>query len=109
MTKHGGTATPTRTCVGCGTRDRQSAMLRLRRDGGERIAAAAAIRSGRSAYVHASQECIRGLARSKVLGKSLRHNVAKDVRQELIESLEAQVKSGQVPLLRAASCSGSGD
>jgi uncharacterized protein len=85
---------PTRTCVGCGRRDSQSAMLRLRRDGEGRIVAAGLIRSGRSAYVHAAGPCVQGLVRSKVLGKSLRQTIAKEARVALVASLEAQLAAG---------------
>jgi predicted RNA-binding protein YlxR (DUF448 family) len=87
-------AGPTRTCVGCGRRDRQSAMLRLRADGDGRIACANAVRTGRSAYVHAARDCVRGLVRSKVLGKSLRRQIAKDTRAALVASLEEKLDAG---------------
>ena len=82
---------PTRTCVGCGRRDRQSAMLRLRADAEGHIAAATTVRTGRSAYVHAAADCVRGVARSKVLAKSLRRTIAKETRTALAASLEAQL------------------
>ena len=99
MTRSERTSGPTRTCVGCGSRDEQSAMIRLRRglsgglitDGG---VADSGIRQGRSAYVHAQRECIRGLVRSKGLGKSLRTTVAKEARVELMQVLDAQLSSG---------------
>ncbi len=85
---------PTRTCVGCGRRDRQSAMLRLRRDGDGRIGTDSAVRTGRSAYVHAAGDCVRGLVRSKGLVKSLRQTVAKEARVALVAALEAQIAAG---------------
>jgi predicted RNA-binding protein YlxR (DUF448 family) len=87
-------AGPTRTCVGCGRRDRQSAMLRLRADADSRIACAKTVRTGRSAYVHAARDCVRGLVRSKVLGKSLRRQIAKDTRAALVASLEGKLAAG---------------
>jgi hypothetical protein len=90
----GADGTPTRTCVGCGSRDRQSAMLRLRRDAAGTITSDASVRTGRSAYVHGSSECVRGLVRSKVLGKSLRHNVAKQERLDLVSALERNLAAG---------------
>ncbi|MFN2425713.1 MAG: YlxR family protein [Candidatus Binatia bacterium] len=87
-------AHPTRTCVGCGSRDEQSRLLRLRRTSGGAVVADPSIRRGRSAYVHARPECIRGLVRSKGLGKSLRTTVAKDARVELMQVLDAQLSSG---------------
>lgn len=80
---------PTRTCVGCGRRDRQSAMLRLRRDPAGSIGLAEAGKAGRSAYVHAAADCVNGIVRSKGLGRSLRTVVEKDERRELVRRLEA--------------------
>jgi len=88
------TTGPTRTCVGCGTRDAQSAMIRLRRAPAGAVVADPGLRDGRSAYVHASGECVRGLVRSKGLGKSLRTTVAKEARVELMQVLDAQLSSG---------------
>jgi predicted RNA-binding protein YlxR (DUF448 family) len=87
-------AFPTRTCVGCGRRDRQSAMLRLKHAGQGRVVTASAVREGRSAYVHAAGECVRGLARSKALQKSLRQTIAKEARLALIASLETELAAG---------------
>jgi len=89
---------PTRTCVGCGTRDAQSVMIRLRRGAAGAVVADAGLRNGRSAYVHAQGECIRGLVRSKGLGKSLRTTVAKEARMELMQVLDAQWSSGTLVL-----------
>lgn len=88
MSRRQDSDTPTRTCVGCGRRDRQSAMVRLRRDAAGTITNDASVRTGRSAYVHGRSECVRGLVRSKVLGKSLRSNVGKEARVELTNVLE---------------------
>jgi predicted RNA-binding protein YlxR (DUF448 family) len=68
-------------------------MIRLRRGiGGVVVDRGHGV--GRSAYVHARPECIRGLVRSKGLGKSLRTTVAKDSRVELMQVLDAQLSSG---------------
>ena len=94
MTRGADTTAPTRTCVGCGRRDAQRAMLRLRRDGGAAVVADACCRTGRSAYVHARPECVRGLMRSKGLGRSLRTTVAREARLELVKALEGRLASG---------------
>lgn len=85
---------PTRTCVGCGRRDEQPRLIRLRRAAGGAIVCDGSLREGRSAYVHARSECVHGLVRSKGLGKSLRTNVAKEARVELMQVLDAQLSSG---------------
>jgi predicted RNA-binding protein YlxR (DUF448 family) len=89
-----GAASPTRTCVGCGRRDRQSGMLRLKHDGQGRVVIARTVREGRSAYVHAAADCVRGLVRSKGLTKSLRQTIAKESRLALIASLETELAAG---------------
>ncbi len=83
---------PTRTCVGCGKRDAQSALVRFRAtiDGGlserERV--------GRSAYVHAQVACARAITRSKHLTRALRRNIAAEIRDDyttvLLERLRTQ-------------------
>jgi len=85
---------PTRTCVGCGARDAQAAMVRLRR-GPDGIAIAAPRGgTGRSAYVHAGAACIGGLARSKGFGRSLRVTVTKETRLDLMRILDERLAAG---------------
>ena len=81
---------PTRTCVGCGSRDAQASMIRLRLRDGATIVRAADAPSGRSAYVHDREGCVSGLVRSKGLGKSLRQAVSKQMRLDIVESLAAR-------------------
>lgn len=88
MTPHSTTTSPTRTCVGCGTRDAQAAMLRLRRSADGIVVAASRGGSGRSAYLHPGAACVRGIARSKGVGRSLRMTVTKETRLELMRILE---------------------
>lgn len=79
-----------RTCVGCSGRDEQSRMLRLRLAGDGRISLRARRAGhGRSAYVHLSPVCVRSLAKSKALVRSLRHGVDGAARAELITFLES--------------------
>lgn len=68
-------------------------MIRLRCAATGGVVADTTLRHGRSAYVHAQPECIRGLVRSKGLGKSLRTPVAKETRMELMQVLDAQLSS----------------
>ena len=85
---------PTRTCVGCGTRDAQSAMVRFRRGCDGLVVAAPRGGSGRSAYVHPGSACIAGLARSKGMGRSLRITVAKETRLDLMRILDERLAAG---------------
>lgn len=78
---------PTRTCAGCGCRDAQAAMIRLRLAGGV-LGPSGCRGTGRSAYVHDRSDCVRGLVKSRLLGKSLRANVAREARLTLVERLE---------------------
>ena len=84
-------AGPTRTCVGCGSRDVQASMIRLRlADGDDAVSAivlASRRPSGRSAYVHDRAECVAALDRTRGLAKSLRAAVTKEMRTDLIELL----------------------
>lgn len=94
MNKDRSTTEPTRTCVGCGARDAQDAMLRLRRAVGGFVVASAPGGHGRSAYVHAGSMCIRGIARSKGVGRSLRMTVTKETRLDLMRILDEALASG---------------
>ena len=94
MTRRPGTTAPTRTCVGCGSRDEQPVMIRLRRGASGGVVADGSVRVGRSAYVHARSECIHGLVRSKGLGKSLRTTVPREARMELMQVLDGRLSSG---------------
>jgi uncharacterized protein len=94
VTKRQRTTGPTRTCVGCGSRDAQASMVRLRRGAAGSVVVDSTVQHGRGAYVHAQSDCIRGLVRSKVIGKSLRTTVAKEARMELMQVLDAQLSLG---------------
>lgn len=85
---------PVRTCVGCGARDAQASMLRLRLGEDGRVVRVGGVPAGRSAYVHERTGCIMGLVRSKGLGRSLRTTIAKDERVELSERLKAEIVAG---------------
>lgn len=95
MRKDRSTTGPTRTCVGCGARDAQGAMLRLRRDAGGIVVAPARGGTGRSAYVHAGASCVRGIARSKGVGRSLRMTVTKEARLELMRILDGELATAE--------------
>jgi len=76
---------PVRTCVGCGDRDGRRIMMRLRADGtGELCIAPGSNIVGRTAYVHAREECVRALTRSKRLFRSLRTQVESPARERFV-------------------------
>lgn len=88
MTRGG---TPVRTCVGCGQRDAQQAMLRLRMSAGTILVEGEAGGTGRSAYLHSRKPCIQGLVKSKGLTRSLRATIGRDLRLALTEALERRL------------------
>jgi predicted RNA-binding protein YlxR (DUF448 family) len=76
---------PVRTCVGCGNRDERPRMIRLRADGsGELCLAARRAVAGRTAYLHVREDCIRAIARSKRLFRSLRTHVEASARERFV-------------------------
>jgi predicted RNA-binding protein YlxR (DUF448 family) len=87
---------PTRTCVGCGERDAQSALVRFRAttDGG----LSEESRVGRSAYVHARVTCARSLRRSKHLTRALRRNIAAETRDGYTTALLARLDAQAIAI-----------
>src|SRR5450755_245638 len=82
-------ASPTRTCVGCGVRAAKSDLLRVVAVGDDLIPDAAARLPGRGAYLHPVQGCLGRAQRRKVLVRALR--VPGTIRGEgLAEYLAAQ-------------------
>ena len=82
--------TPIRSCVGCGERAPQAAMLRmtygesaLRRDAGARA-------GGRGAYLHERPACWDAFVARRGPVRSLRSAVPRTVRVRLVEELRAQ-------------------
>jgi predicted RNA-binding protein YlxR (DUF448 family) len=77
---------PIRTCVGCGESSARTGMIRLRADsGGElRVVSGRAV-AGRTAYLHAREECVRAIARSKRLFRSLRKQIEPRERERFVE------------------------
>lgn len=81
---------PVRTCVGCGSRDAQHAMLRLAWQDPSLVVRDPRRGTGRSAYLHATGRCVEGLLRSKALGRSLKVAVPKDARASLARRIEGR-------------------
>jgi len=86
---------PVRTCVGCGARAPQRALLRfatgptgLRLDGRRRA-------PGRGAYLHASPECWRTFTRRRGPVRSLRSSPAPAERAALVAMLSAGTQLGE--------------
>ena len=77
---------PIRTCVGCGESTARTGMIRLRADssGELRLVAGQAV-AGRTAYLHAREDCVRALVRSKRLFRSLRRQIAPGARERFTE------------------------
>jgi predicted RNA-binding protein YlxR (DUF448 family) len=76
--------------VGCGRRDAQRALVRLRHAGQAGLAPATT-GTGRSAYVHAEPRCIDGIMRGKLLARSLRANPARDEREAAVAAVKGWV------------------
>jgi predicted RNA-binding protein YlxR (DUF448 family) len=88
---------PVRTCVGCGKRAAQHEFLRLQRlqagvDGTMLGLSPRRAGVGRSAYVHRRRSCVDGLAKSRLLARSLRAAVQQDVREEIARVLRTMLR-----------------
>jgi predicted RNA-binding protein YlxR (DUF448 family) len=62
-------------------------MTRLQLDGAGVLVPVARAGAGRSAYVHASAECERALLKTRLLRRSLRHDMDRAARGKIIERL----------------------
>jgi predicted RNA-binding protein YlxR (DUF448 family) len=78
---------PQRTCLGCGARDEQSALLRIvERDGELRVDRLA---EGRGGYLHRREECWGAFVRKKSLQRALRIEVSREAKERLLWTLRA--------------------
>jgi predicted RNA-binding protein YlxR (DUF448 family) len=77
---------PIRTCVGCGASAPRGGMIRLQPDaaGELRVVGGRSI-AGRTAYLHAQKDCVRALARSKRLFRSLRKQIDLSERERFVK------------------------
>ncbi len=71
-------AEPVRTCVGCGAKEPQRTLVRLRNDGG-RVAIDREKKGGRGAWLHPSAACLEAAVRRRALGRALRADASADV------------------------------
>jgi predicted RNA-binding protein YlxR (DUF448 family) len=80
-------ARPRRTCLGCGVRDDQSRLIRLRASArGELVADNSGV--GRGGYLHYGRDCWEKFLRRKSVYRAFRLEIDKTVKQNLIESLK---------------------
>lgn len=86
-------ASPTRTCVGCRKPAPQDSLLRLQIVDGE-VALVSRALAGRSAYVHADAGCVESLSKSRGLERSLRAQIGKQGRNDLISRLQSLLSDG---------------
>lgn len=77
---------PVRTCVGCGESAARTGMIRLSADsdGELRVVIGRSI-AGRTAYLHAREECVKALTRSRRLARSLRRQIEPHARERFTE------------------------
>lgn len=97
--------TNTRTCVGCGSKDDPSALVRLVYDvaGGSILVDAKGKAVGRGAHVHPTPKCVQNACKSG-LSKSFRANVTKpatELAADIVAALDRRVE-GLVVAARGA-------
>ncbi|HBA39692.1 MAG TPA: DUF448 domain-containing protein [Deltaproteobacteria bacterium] len=77
---------PRRTCLGCGAKDDQEALLRLvvEGDGGLRVDR---LEKGRGGYLHKTEACWRAFLQKKNLYRAFHSEVSRKAREKLILTL----------------------
>jgi uncharacterized protein len=80
---------PRRTCLGCGKRDDQAALLRIViQETGD--LAVSRLAKGRGGYLHAQEACWDLFLRRKSVSRAFRAEVARGARERLIVGLREQ-------------------
>ncbi|MBI1813949.1 MAG: YlxR family protein [Deltaproteobacteria bacterium] len=79
-----------RTCIGCGARAGQAALVRIAADPQGTLTPVIRHASGRSAYLHRSAECWERFAGRKGPVRSLQRAVSRSERQTLVARLRAE-------------------
>ena len=69
---------PVRTCLGCRERAGTTTLLRVVARDGTVVPDPSATLSGRGAWVHPAQECVRTAIKRKAFGRALRADVPLD-------------------------------
>jgi predicted RNA-binding protein YlxR (DUF448 family) len=88
----------TRTCVGCGKRDRQDDLLRVQLAADRGLQIVSIPGPGRSAYIHANSACHDRLGKNRKTGKtgllarSLRREITEEQKQRVLQELHAQMR-----------------
>lgn len=80
---------PIRTCVGCGERDAQAALLRVVVTAGALVPDAARRAPGRGAYLHRRPECWEAFVARRGTVRSLRATPGRPERERLAAVLAA--------------------
>ena len=77
---------PQRTCLGCGARDDQRALIRLTvtAEGDLKIDE----RQGRGGYLHRSQDCWRAFLARRSQYRAFRIEIGRTQKEELLRELE---------------------
>ena len=77
---------PRRTCLGCGAKDDQGRMIRIRAAvSGELIADKSGL--GRGGYLHPTEDCWDRFSRRKSVHRAFHVEIAKRAREKLVEEL----------------------
>ncbi|OGQ48641.1 MAG: hypothetical protein A3I10_05445 [Deltaproteobacteria bacterium RIFCSPLOWO2_02_FULL_57_26] len=74
---------PQRTCLGCGARDDQSALLRLVLQGGGELSIDRRGK-GRGGYLHKQEGCWQAFLRRKSLSRAFRAEIRRAARERLV-------------------------
>jgi len=78
---------PRRSCLGCGARDDQNRLIRLRAgDRGELTADDS--RLGRGGYLHRAQECWEKFLRRKSVYRAFHAEIGKGAKEALVRELK---------------------
>ena len=81
---------PMRQCVGCGEMKNKREMIRvIKTSENEIILDATGKKNGRGAYLCADSECLKKAEKSKVLERSLKTAIPKEIYEQLEEEMEA--------------------
>jgi predicted RNA-binding protein YlxR (DUF448 family) len=76
-----------RTCLGCGLRDEQNHLIRLRvRDDGG--LSADENRTGRGGYLHHGRECWKKFVKRKSLYRAFHTEIAREIKEALVQELK---------------------
>jgi len=78
---------PQRTCLGCGVRDDQSQLIRLRAGAqGELIVDDSG--AGRGGYLHRIRECWEKFMRRKSVYRAFHMEIGKSIKAKLVDALK---------------------